>query len=147
VGSWTFGGASGTSGWTVFTNCTSCTPGTFTSTTGYAELASHDLPCTGSCSYPGAYAFSPSVAASPGHLTLRFQARAAAAAAAVNVTAFDAGKNALAQTVANVDAGALSTSGATFTLPANTASVVAEVQVTSPNGTLDVASVQLFWQP
>jgi hypothetical protein len=89
VSSVDFTKADAASAWAVFTNCTSCKPGTFTyNGAGYFTLASFDLACTGDCSYPGVRAFGPRIAVTPGLYNVRFTARASSAHATPIVSVF-----------------------------------------------------------
>jgi len=88
-------GAADLAGWAKWTSCSGCQPGTFDFVAngggggGFARVASHDLPCAGDCSYPGAYAASAPAASGPGELFLHFAARASGAGADLGLIALD----------------------------------------------------------
>lgn len=151
---YTFQAASDTSGWTVFTNCTGCVPGTFgitgTAPAAYVELTSNDLTCSGSCSYPGSYAVSPSLPVGGSAIVvLRFSARASVASGAVvSITAFDGTGVQHAQDDVAVQIGtSFATGGGALQVPASTASVNVRVALLTPNATLDLDGLTVFSQP
>jgi hypothetical protein len=136
--------------WLAFTNCSGCTPGTFTVDSGQklARLVTYDLPCTGSCAYPGTYAATPLVPVQPGHLSIRFMARSTTPSARVQITAFDAQNKPIdGYDLAVTTSTESSSNGITFKLPDATASVGATAAVLAPDSTLELISVDLDWQP
>jgi hypothetical protein len=150
IGHATFASADDVKAWATFTNCTGCAQGTFAvdGAQKVARLVSHDLPCTGTCAYPGAYAFPPAVPVQPGHLTLRFSARTTSEKGRVAITPRDSGKQPLTEyDVAVTTLAQPGTNGVTFQLPDGTADVQVTLQLLAPNATLEVGSIDLEWQP
>jgi hypothetical protein len=136
--------------WIVFTNCTACTPGTFTVDAGkhLARLVSHDLPCTGDCAYPGVYAATPRFPVTAGHVTLRFSARSTTANGIVRFTAWDAQKQQVGgYDVAVAVAAEPVTNGITFSLPATATAVDATAVLFAPDSTMELSSIEIDGQP
>jgi hypothetical protein len=138
--------------WVQWTSCTSCTPGTFTFVTsgagGFARVTSHDLPCSGTCSYPGAYAASAPVPGKPGEMFLHFSARASAAGADLGVIALDSGAKQIGETHVAIAAGSTFVESAIgATLPAGTASWQLRLTEPTPDATVDLDSVTVEYAP
>ena len=151
----TFGldSSSSVSAWTLFTNCTGCTPGTdafegFDAGGGYLTMASNTLPCSGACTNPGVYALSPKFPMADPHALVRFDARSSSTTAVVDFIPYDSTGTELAHTPMPVTQGASFTSSALwFALPPGTATAAVRFELTSPSSTLDVDDVAVVSEP
>ena len=148
-----FDSAADVSTWTLFTNCTACTPGTAAfsgfdaGTGGYVGLKSSTLPCTGACQFPGVYDLSPKFPIPGAHALLRFDARSSAGGV-VDVIPYDASGTELTHTTVTVAPSAVFTSYALWLdVPAGTASGALRLELTSPNATLDVDDLAIVSEP
>jgi hypothetical protein len=141
-------------GWTLSTNCTSCTPGTATiagldgGTNGYVTIASSTLPCTGSCSAPGVYELSPKFPLPGPNALVRVDARSTGAASVVDVIPYDASNKELAHSTITITAGGAFASYALwFPVPAGAVNASVRLELTSPSATLDVDDVEVVSEP
>ncbi len=140
--------------WVHWTNCSGCVDGSYafqaSGAGGFARLTAHDLPCTGTCSYPGAYAATVPAATSsrPGELFLHFSARASGGGAQLGAIALDASAKVIGQTFVAIPASASFQTGALgATLPSGTTTYYFELDELSPNATVDLDSVTVEYQP
>ncbi|MBI5497947.1 MAG: hypothetical protein HY904_23290 [Deltaproteobacteria bacterium] len=141
----------GTGGWTSWTNCSGCTAGTLSAGTraggATAELVSHDLPCTGGCQYPGAYALSPFYPAAPGVVFLHVVAQASGETY-VRVQFFDAADAQLGDGALNAPvAGTHHAAGMAFYAPVGTERMRVRLEVLAPNATLSLDEMRADWRP
>jgi hypothetical protein len=139
--------------WTLFTNCTACTPGTDAfvgldgGAGGYVRLASNTLPCTGTCQFPGVYALSPKFQLPGPRALLRVDARASAGGV-VDVIPYDASNTELSHTTVTIPASAAFASYALwFSVPANAATASLRLELTSERSTLDVDDIAIVSEP
>jgi hypothetical protein len=145
------------SAWIHWTNCSACTPGQWTRVTdtsgnGTAQLVSFDLPCTGSCAYPGAYALSPPIMLPPeaqtaGNVLMYLVARASSAGNVLRLIPYDAQGRESPHIVASAKVGTdFSPAGLFGALPAGTASVRLRLEVLDPNAKLEVDDISFEWE-
>lgn len=151
-GSFGFDSSGDEAAWLAWTNCSSCTPGTQTRVAapsgGALHLQSYDLPCAGSCMYPGLYSLSPAVAVSPGHALIVYSASSSAADSVVRVIVQDSLANELAQATGIVtQAGSLERRAIWLALPPLAARVQLRLEVPSPNAIATFDSISVDWQP
>ena len=150
LASFLFHSSGDTSGWVHWANCSSCVPEDFVfhpESGGFVELASHDLPCSGACQYPGAYLLSPVFPVQPGHALVRVVSRSSGDASALIISADSAG-NPLSQDSVAVYKGADGRTGAIWSaLPSGAVSARVRLDLSSPDSTLDLQSVSVEWQP
>ncbi|MBI5536071.1 MAG: hypothetical protein HY898_25345 [Deltaproteobacteria bacterium] len=138
--------------WQYWTNCSGCTPATNqrvqTAAGGYLSVTSHDLPCTSGCSYPGAYALSPSFPLQGGHVLVRFSARCDSANAVIDVIPSDSQAQELAHTLIAVKQGtSFETSAMWFVAPAGAASARLRLELPDPNAKLDLDEIVVVSEP
>jgi hypothetical protein len=151
VASVALNGAAALGSWIQWTNCSGCTPSTFqlaqSGGGGYAELATFNLPCTGSCTYPGAYALSPPFAIQPGHALVRVEAQASAGGIDFNVMDLDDAGSEIAGAIADVSDAGFQVGTVWLPLPAGTAQIEVRLEDPVPSSTLDVRTLEIEWQP
>src|SRR5262249_53518610 len=139
--------------WIQWTSCSGCEQGSLAFVArdgggGFARVTSHDLPCTGGCTYPGAYAATAPTPSRPGELFLHFTARASGAGADVGLIALDASGEQIGETHVAIAAGTSFEEGALgATLPADTASWQLRLSELAPDSTLDLDSVTIEYAP
>lgn len=155
AGAWRFDAAGDEGPWLVWTNCSACAPGTLQRVSnargGALRLTSFDLPCTGSCQYPGVYALGPAVAvpsATLAHALVRTTGRSTSPAATVRLLAQDGAGNDLGQASGSQPLGASDGSRAFLApLPPGTAQVRVRLEVAEPSSTLEVDEVSVDLEP
>lgn len=148
---WLFASASALGGWTTYTSCTSCQPGTFTFSSGWqpvAQATTYALPCSGDCAYPGLYVSSPEFAVTPGGaLTLRFVGRSTVPDASVWVFVRDANNKDVAGFGAAPRQGtSMAVGGTTFVAPPTAAWAFVQIKVLEPNASVVLSSVSVSQQ-
>jgi hypothetical protein len=136
--------------WLNWTNCSSCTPASFTrvavGTRSAVRLATNALPCTGMCQFPGAYALSPPIALTAGHRQVVMKADVGATGAAnLKLIGFDQGGMEVSSSDLAVPAGtgAVQTRYVVFTVPTAVTAVRLRLEQPTPNAqlTLDAVSI------
>jgi len=140
-----FAAAGSDAAWTHWTNCTGCVPETFTRAqvagTWALQLDAHDLPCTGTCAFPGAYALGPELlATSSVKALLRFDVGASGPNARVRLIAYDLGAGEVASDSVPapplVGTTGLQRRALWLPLPASAATVRVRLEVPDPNTSL-----------
>ncbi len=138
--------------WLSWTNCSACTPSTFSRVAVGPRFAvrvsTNDLPCTGMCQYPGGYALSPAITLTSGHRQVVLRADVGATAAAnLKLIGFDGANAEVFTGDLLVPAGATETRSVVFTIPATVTSVRVRLEQSTPNAVLTVDSLSVWSLP
>jgi hypothetical protein len=154
LGRYTFANPGDETAWLHWTNCTQCTEGQWVRMPGTGvELTSADLPCTGSCMVPGAYAVSPPMmlpaqAAGGGHVLLHLTAKTSAASSTLRLIGYDGQGQELMQATASPRVDTTGHAVGVFAeVPAGAVSVRLRLEVLDPNASLDVGDITAEWEP
>ncbi len=135
--------------WLSWTNCSSCTPSTFqrvaVGSRFGVRLATNDLPCSGSCQFPGGYALSPSVNLTPGHrqVLVRADVSSSVPGAALRLIGFDSADAEVSSSDFSIPATSLATQSAVLSVPATVTHVRLRLEQPNPNAQLVVDAVRI----
>ena len=151
---WSTNFSDGGSAWINWTNCSSCTSGTMqvaaVTDGGSAmglQLVSNDLPCSGTCMFPGVYALSLAQPASPGHALVSFVGSTNAAQGDLRFIPEDGAGHDLGSQTAAFPTSFDQTAALWMTLPTGTVQVQARLELLTPSSGLDLQSVNVVLEP
>ena len=140
-------------GWRHWSDCSGCTPSTFSAAladgTQAMTLATQDLPCSSAsgCEHPGAYVMSPAAPAMPGRLMV-YGAFLSTTQSTVDVLALNTSGVEIAALAVEIPVSSKwTTRGGVVTLPSETVQIRLRLKLAAPHATVTLNRLRADWRP